>query len=357
MTARLTSDSAPAPSVASVARGRQGPLDEHDPDGARENRSLLWRVFVVNAVVFLAAFAMLAISPIRIHELDGLAQVAILALGLLAMLLCDLLLLRITLNPLRRLALAMDTVDPMRPGRRAAQDARASREVSSLARAFNTMLERLETERRDSARRAVTAQDAERLRIARELHDEVGQALTAVLLELGFLAKQAPRIQADALRHAQERARSSLEDVRRIALELRPEALDDLGLVNALIALCSRIEKQGHLPVRRHLDGRLPQSTPEVELVIYRVAQEALTNALRHAEATELSVALFEERGDVVLVVEDDGGGLVNDVPAGKGVAGMRERAMLIGADLRLQSSERGGVKVRLSATPHGVEG
>ena len=225
----LPNPTAGVPFGQSSSTDGQIPLDQHEPSGDRENVSLLWRVFVVNATVFIGAFGLLAISPIRIHALDGLAQVAVLALGLLAMLLCDLLLLRRTLSPLRRLAAAMGTVDPMRPGRRAAQGKRASSEVLALARAFNAMLERLETERRESARRAVAAQDAERLRISRELHDEVGQALTAVLLGLGFLAKHAPAGLGDELRQVQELARSSLEDVRRIALELRPEALDDLG--------------------------------------------------------------------------------------------------------------------------------
>ena len=352
----LPNPTAGVPFGQSSSTDGQIPLDQHEPSGDQENVSLLWRVFVVNATVFIGALGLLAISPIRIHALDGLAQVAVLALGLLAMLLCDLLLLRRTLSPLRRLAAAMGTVDPMRPGRRAAQGKRASSEVLALARAFNAMLERLETERRESARRAVAAQDAERLRISRELHDEVGQALTAVLLGLGFLAKQAAAGLGDELRQVQELARSSLEDVRRIALELRPEALDDLGLANALLGLCSRVEQQGHVPVRRELEGGLPPCSPEVELVVYRVAQEALTNALRHSQATELVLSLSERDGDVVLVVSDNGRGLSESAPAGSGVAGMRERAMLVGADLRLQSLEGKGVEVRLAAAPRGVE-
>jgi two-component system sensor histidine kinase UhpB len=318
--------------------------------------SLLWRVFVVDAAIFLAAFGLLAVSPIRIHALSGLTQLAILVLGLLTMLLCDLLLLRRTLSPLRRLAAVMAAVDPMRPGRRAAQEERAGSEVLALARACNGMLDRMETERRESARRALAVQEAERLRISRELHDEVGQALTAMLLGLGPLTKQAPPGLSDDLRQVQELARSSLEDVRRIALELRPEALDDLGLVNALLGLCSRVEQQGRLRVRRELESDLPRCSPEVELVVYRVAQEALTNALRHSEAAQVTVSLSKRDGKVVLVVSDNGCGFPESMPAGSGVAGMRERAMLVGAGLQFKTPQGKGVMIELVVAPHGVE-
>jgi len=337
-----------------AARERSRTEDRGARHGA--NVSLLWRVFGVNAAVFLASFGLLAASPIRIHELAGLTQPAILVLGLLAMLLCNLLLLRRTLSPLRRLAAVMGAVDPLRPGRRAAREERAGSEVLALARACNGMLERLETERRESARRTLAAQEAERLRISRELHDEVGQALTAMLLGLGPLAKRAPAGLSGDLRRVQELARSSLRDVRRIALELRPEALDDLGLTNALLGLCSRVEQQGSLRVARELEADLPRCSPEVELVIYRVAQEALTNALRHSEAAQVTVSLARQGDEVVLAVSDDGRGIDRGTPDGGGVTGMRERTMLVGGDLRLHSRRGEGALVRLVVAPNGVE-
>lgn len=334
-----------------AANSRIGVLHHRGRYGA--SVSLLRRVFAVNAAVFLASFGLLAASPIRIHALAGLTQLVVLVLGLLAMLLFDLLLLRRTLSPLRRLAAVMGAVDPMRPGRRAAQEKRAGSEVLALARACNGMLDRLETERRDSARRTLAAQEAERLRISRELHDEVGQALTAMLLGLGPLAKRAPADLSKDLGRVQELARSSLQDVRRIALELRPEALDDLGLTTALLGLCSRVEQQGPLRVARELEGDLPQCSPEVELVIYRVAQEALTNALRHSQAAQVTVSLSEQEGKVVLVVSDDGRGA--RLSEGSGVTGMRERAMLVGADLQFNSPQGKGVVVELVVAPDGA--
>jgi two-component system sensor histidine kinase UhpB len=118
--------------------------------------------------------------------------------------------------------------------------------------------------------------------------------------------------------------------------------------VNALIALCSRVGQQGSLRVRREFDRRLPQLEADVELVIYRVAQEALTNVLRHSQAQQVAVSLREQDGTVVLEVTDDGCGLEGGLEEGSGIAGMRERAMLVGADLRITASAGNGVSVRL---------
>ena len=331
-------------------RGRGSPTTDRVSAEHRERRSisLLWRVFAANAAVFVAAFALLVWSPVTIHAHIRLAEVTLLVAGLLVMLVCDLLLLRGALRPLRTLAATMSTVDPMRPGRRAALAHGAGSEVLALARACNGMLDRLETERRESARSALAAQESERLRIARELHDEVGQGLTAMLLGLAPIAKRAPAGLSEDLTQVLELARASLNDVRRLAMELRPEALDDLGLVNALLGLCSRVEQQGHLRVRRQLASELPPLSAEVELVVYRVAQEALTNALRHSQAKTVSVSLVNDDGQVVLSITDDGRGLTETLPAGSGLAGMRERAMLVGADLQISSREAQGVEVKL---------
>jgi two-component system, NarL family, sensor histidine kinase UhpB len=209
------------------------------------------------------------------------------------------------------------------------------------------MLDRVESERRNSARMALAAQEAERLRVARELHDEVGQTLTAVALQAEHAAAHAP-VEAGALTDIAETVKASLDDVRAIVRELRPEALDDLGLVNALIALCSRVSQQGSVRVRREFDGPLPQLEPDVELVIYRVAQEALTNTVRHAQATRVTVALRQQDANVVLEVTDDGCGLKEGLDEGSGIAGMRERALLIGADLQIGAEAGKGMAVKL---------
>jgi two-component system sensor histidine kinase UhpB len=143
--------------------------------------------------------------------------------------------------------------------------------------------------------------------------------------------------------------RESLDDVRRIARELRPEALDDLGLVNALIALCSRFDAQDGPRIRRELPGKLPPLSPDVELVIYRVAQEGLTNVMRHASATTATLSIQASAERLVLSVRDDGRGMPRDVPRDtSGISGMRERAMLIGARLEIESDPAGGTTVQL---------
>jgi two-component system, NarL family, sensor histidine kinase UhpB len=310
------------------------------------NASLLWRIFVVNAAIWAIALALIAWTPITVHRVATSSEVLVLAVVLVVMLAVDLVLLRRVLGPLRGLVAVMGTVDPDHPGRRA-EFASSGREVDALAEALNSMLDRLEDERRESGRRALMAQESERARVARELHDEIGQTLTAVALRAERAAASDGE-QRETLQEITASVAQSLDDVRRIGHRLRPEALDDLGLVNALIALASRIGQQSGIPVRRELDGGLPPLAPESELVIYRVAQEALTNALRHSGATTLSLALRQVDDHVALTVSDDGHGL----PATRretGIRGMRERAMLIEAELEITSSPGRGTEVRLS--------
>jgi two-component system sensor histidine kinase UhpB len=215
-----------------------------------------------------------------------------------------------------------------------------------LTRAFNEMLDRLEAERRESVRRSLEAQEGERRRVAQELHDEVGQTLTAIVLQLERLRrKAAPQLRVE-LEEAREGARTSLHDVRLIAQRLRPEALEDLGLATALETLCDRVSEQSGLAIRARLERDTGTITPEMELVVYRVAQEALTNALRHAGASEVVVDLQRRRGALTLRVIDDGRG-VNGATPGAGIQGMRERALLVGG--RVAVKDRGpGTEVRL---------
>jgi two-component system sensor histidine kinase UhpB len=219
--------------------------------------------------------------------------------------------------------------------------------VRELGHVFNEMLDRLEAERRESGRRALAAQETERKRVAQELHDEVGQSLTAVLLQLNDVAARVPPELRLEIMHAQEAARGSLEDVRRVARQLRPEALDDLGLPSALAALSSRFTEQTGLRVRRRIEP-LPPLPPDTELVLYRVAQECLTNVARHAEARVVELEVTDLDGTVELRVRDDGCGFRPAARDGHGIQGMRERAMLVGAELSIGGGEQGGTEVRL---------
>ncbi len=324
------------------------PVGGQDPVPApRRSVPMLWRVFAANAAVFALAFALLALTPIRIHARIRLIELVILLVGLVVMLLVDLLLLRQALSPLDRLTRVMGTIDLLRPGRRAVGFEHSSREVLTLAEAFNEMLERLEDERHESSARALAAQEGERLRIARELHDEIGQTLTAVALRAEHAASRENLDKAELTKLA-DIVQRALEDVRRISRELRPEALDELGLRGALVALSSRVAQQSRMHVHRNVDGSLPSMTPDVELAIYRIAQEALTNAMRHSGASDVQLSLTRSNGALLLRVADNGRGLPDEISEGGGLTGMRERALLIGGDLQIETSAEGGVAVTL---------
>ena len=198
------------------------------------------------------------------------------------------------------------------------------------------MLERLEAERRDSVGRALAAQEGERLRVAQELHDGVGQTLTGVVLQLGRVARDVPDGAREGVLEAQETARGSLEEVRRIARRLRPEALDDLGLASALLVLGERVAEHSGLDVDVHVQSGLPEFGGDAELVLYRVAQEALTNVARHADARRAEVRLELSGGRPRLEVEDDGKGFPPGGPRGRRRA---RHARARGADRRLAAA------------------
>jgi two-component system sensor histidine kinase UhpB len=295
----------------------------------------------------LVAFAALIFAPVTVSIPVTPAELVILAVGLLAMLGLNLLLLRPAFRPLDDLAETMRRHDPLSPGARVAVDGEP--DVAALAEAFNEMLDRLESERRESAHRALTVQEAERARIARELHDEVGQTLTGVMLQVEGLSAVIPEELREQLDELRETAREGTEEVRRIARRLRPEALEDLGLQSALSALAMRVADQAHLDVARHLDPRLALSQQQ-ELVVYRVAQEALTNVVRHAGAEHVELRLDRDDESAVLRVRDDGRGVAPaDLASSNGIRGMRERAMLIGADLIISPRDARGTEVKLT--------
>ncbi|MFD6245041.1 HAMP domain-containing sensor histidine kinase [Streptomyces roseolus] len=306
--------------------------------------SLYGRIFLLNAAVLVLAAGLL-LGPVTVSTPVLLGEAVVVVCGLVLMLVLNALLLRVGLAPLGRLGRAMATADLLRPGTRAEVSGRG--EIADLTAAFNAMLDRLETERATSSGRVLTAQEAERQRIARELHDEVGQTLTAVLLQLRHAADHAPAELREDLRQAQETTRAGLEEIRRIARRLRPGVLEELGLHSALRSLAGELSTPG-LRVTTHLAAVPRPLDPATELVVYRVAQEGLTNAARHAAAGHVDVRLGPSPGGGTrLVVRDDGRGTAG-AEEGAGIGGMRERALLVGADLWIGPGEEGGTEVRL---------
>ncbi|MEE1752812.1 HAMP domain-containing sensor histidine kinase [Streptomyces sp. SP18CS02] len=313
--------------------------------------SLFWRIFALNAVVLGTATALLLWAPVTVSVPVLLTEAVILVGGLAVMLVANAALLRLGLAPLDRLTKLMTTVDLLRPGQRL--PASGGDEVAEVIRTFNAMLERLEQERATSSARALLAQEAERRRIAQELHDEVGQSMTAILLGLKRASDHAPTLLRTELQEMQEITRESLNEVRRLVRRLRPGVLDDLGLVSALTSLTEDFATHTGMRVTRRFDADLPALGPETELVLYRVAQESLTNVARHADAERVTVALRHAEDRVLLTITDDGCGI--EAPCeGAGIRGMRERALLVGGGLEITPAPRTGTRVQLTAPVSG---
>jgi two-component system sensor histidine kinase UhpB len=308
--------------------------------------SLFWRIFAVNAGLLALIALLLVVTPVTIHAPPTLTEVLVIVAGLAVTVAANALLLRRAVAPLERLAQRMDTVDLLRPGQRL-QVGRDD-EVGRVVHAFNEMLDRLESERQRSARRVLAAQEAERVGIARDLHDEVGQLLTGVLLELNSIAEAAPEHRRE-LDGTKEAVRRALDEVRRISSELRPEMLEHLGLVSALTELTRTFRRVSGIDVKRDFDPSLPKLAPEAELAVYRIAQESLTNVARHSNASRVTIALERGRDSIVLSVGDDGRGFDGSMPEEHGgLRSMRERALLVDGALAIRESQRGGVEVRL---------
>jgi two-component system sensor histidine kinase UhpB len=307
---------------------------------------LFWRVFLANAAILLAGILVLALTPLRLGEHATLRDVIALLVGLTLMIVVNWLILRPLFRPLERLAGRMEEADVLRGGQRVPVD--SSGEVGALEEAFNRMMERLETERREAGARALNTQEEERQRIARGLHDEVGQTMTGVLLVLKRLGRDATPEQRAALDEAQAAVKASLEDVRRTAQELRPEILDHLDLPSALTNLARTFSDRTGIPVRRQLATQLPKLDPKIELVLYRVAQEGLTNAARHSGASEVTLTLEHDADSVVLRVLDNGRGFEGKHAEGGGLRGIRERALIVGGAVAIKPAPTDGLEIRL---------
>jgi two-component system sensor histidine kinase UhpB len=310
---------------------------------------LIWRVLLGNAAVLAAAALLLALTPLTVSTPPRAEEAAALAAGALVMLAVDFVLLRHIFRPLHALSQAMRTADPLQPGARV-QIATSEPEIGAVADSFNAMVKRLEDERRGSARRAIVAQEAERLRVSRELHDEIGQLLTGVLLRLSSVASHVPAGARGELESAREDVRRSMDEVRTIAQQLRPPVLETLGLPSALDALADDVERQAAIHVERDLDDRVTGLPDELEVVVYRIAQESLTNVVRHAGTPRASLRLGRDAEAIVLEVSDAGAGFDPGAAAETaGLTGMRERALLTGGRLTVASRPGGGTRVRLT--------
>jgi two-component system, NarL family, sensor histidine kinase UhpB len=256
-------------------------------------------------------------------------------------------------RPLEDLVEAMEKVDlsSPRPLLPASIDGVAeTEEVERIELAFLRMMRRLEAERRRAGSAALHAQEEERARVARDLHDEVNQSLTGLLLRLEAAREAAPPGLEDELAETKALANQAMTELLSLARQLRPTALDDLGLAAAIGGQVEQLGR-GEIDTRLSVEGDFSDLGDDAQLVVYRVAQEALSNAARHSGAEQVEVRLRREgAGDVVLEVSDDGRGFAFDESErGLGIGGMRERALLVGAELTIESRPDYGTTVSLT--------
>jgi two-component system sensor histidine kinase UhpB len=211
------------------------------------------------------------------------------------------------------------------------------------------MLVRLERERRRSGELVVRAQEEERKRVARDLHDEVNQSLTALLLRIEAATQDAPADLQEELAETKRLANQAMGELLDLARTLRPTALDDHGLVAALQTLVKEQNRRGPASATFFADPTLEDLPIDAQVVVYRVAQEALVNAARHSGASRIEVTL-EDRGPFIcLIVADNGAGFAfDDEGKGLGLSGMRERALLVGGTLAVDSRPGKGTSVKL---------
>jgi two-component system sensor histidine kinase UhpB len=254
--------------------------------------------------------------------------------------------------PLERLIEEMEKVDLSRPGPvlpPSIDGVGETVEVERLELAFLRMMRRLEAERRRAGSAALRAQEEERARVARDLHDEVNQSLTGLLLRLEAVREEAPPELAHELDETKGLANQAMRELLSLARQLRPTALDDLGLAAAIAGQVKQIVRPG-LEAELSTEGDLADLADDVQLVAYRVAQEALTNAARHSGADRIDVTLRRSGDGVELTVTDDGQGFAfEQSERGLGIGGMRERALLIGAELTIESRPDEGTRVKLT--------
>src|SRR3954453_18412263 len=308
------------------------------------SRSLLHQVLAVNAVLVAATAVVSALlSP---KDTRGLILIGV---AIVSAVLGNPLLLSKRLAPLDRLLDTMERVDLSTPGQRAQVAANASREVERLTAGFNRMLARLQEERVEGGRAVIRAQEEERARIAQDLHDEVNQALTAILLRLQAAGHDVPPGLRSELKEIQTLATQAMEELLTLARTLRPTALDDHALVPALASQVADFGERTGIRTTFHRHGDAPSLNDEEQLVLYRVTQESLSNVVQHSGASAVRVELSSV-GRTVLRGRDDGGGFKSGGRTGRlGVSGMRERALLVGGRLNVFSAPGEGTTIELT--------
>jgi two-component system, NarL family, sensor histidine kinase UhpB len=315
----------------------------------RRDDSLIGQVVAANVV--LVALTILAASLAAgiddIHEQQW--QALVLALALALTFAVNLWMLQRRFRPLDRLIDRIERIDPAEPATFELERGDPVAEIERLGHSFKRLLEGMEEERRRSGQLVMRAQEEERRRLARDLHDEVNQALTAILLRLEALSQDAPPQQAAEVAELKRLVNQAMEELLSLARQLRPSALDDHGLLPAIETQLNRFAAQGGVEARLRTDGDPEDLDEAAQTAIYRTVQESLQNIGRHASATAVEVELDVEGERAQLRVRDDGDGFDPREGTNRlGLKGMAERARLIGGELDVRSTPGGGTTVTL---------
>jgi two-component system, NarL family, sensor histidine kinase UhpB len=313
--------------------------------------ALLTQVLAVNALLITATvFAASVAASLHAEPFIERKRFLVLVAALMAMVLLNGWLLRRRFAPLGELITAMEGLDFGGRDTRERIPTANVEEVVRLHQAFDRMLERLEAERSRTATAVLQAQEGERARLARDLHDEAHQALTGVLLRLEATAQHAPPQLRDELRETQAVATRAMGELVHLARELRPIALDDLGLGAALRTQVADFGRRAGIETTLALPSDcLEDLDSDEQLVVYRVVQEGLSNVAQHAGARNVRVDVERLSGGTVVRLADDGTGFTPSVAVpGLGIKGMRERAVLAGGRFYVDSAPGHGTTIEL---------
>ncbi|WCB95620.1 hypothetical protein DSM104299_04369 [Baekduia alba] len=312
--------------------------------------TLATQILAINALLIVAtAAAAIAAARLSLDDVVGRRQALVLVAGILGMVLVNSVVLRRRFAPLDKLIDVMERIDLASPGQRADVPEADSEDVVRLVQAFNRMLGRLEDERSRTAAAVLHGQESERARVARDLHDECNQALTAVLLRLEAHVHDAPAGLQAELRETKTVAIAAMDELLRLARELRPAALDDHGLEAALRTQMQRFSDTTGVPATLRCYDPLNDLADHEQTVVYRVVQESLSNITRHARAASVVVEVGRDHGRPVVRIVDDGVGFSTlEDSDGIGLVGMRERARLARGRLQVTSAPGRGTAVEL---------
>jgi two-component system, NarL family, sensor histidine kinase UhpB len=320
------------------------------PRMKRLDDSLSGQVIAANVVlVTLTLFAASLAAGLDISVAEQRWQFLILALAIVLTLCVNLWMLQKRFGPLERLVERVEAIDPAAPETFELSE-HPVEEIDRLSTSFRRLLQRIDEEQRRSGKLVLRAQEEERRRLARDLHDEVNQALTAILLRLEALGQDIQPAQAAEVSELKQLTGQAMDQLLRLARQLRPTALDDHGLAAAIDEQIQGFSARTGADAELRVNGEPSKLDEDTQTVVYRVAQEALANAARHSHAGQVSVELTASKAGAELHVRDDGTGFdpLAAHGGGLGLDGMAERARLAGGALDLRSSPGGGTELTL---------